>query len=421
MADKKSILEEALLDSEKIQKALNANTREILRSVAREEIDGLVKESLLTEVGFEEEEIATDDTEESPMDAEAPIEEPEIEIGSEEGGLDDMGGSEEVEPEMGQEFGMGADALGGDDMDMTAASDDDVIAIYKKLSGEDEIEIVGDDIHLNVSEPGEYVIKGAAGTGDEMDAEMGADDDLEEIPMGDEAGEEMGADDVDYEISMDDEEGSEMEPEMDDAGGEEIPAEEPTDEPATDDEEEIDEQIATNRVAQNRAGGNLTQIKGPGAKQGASLSESIKKELVLEQKKYNTLLTETNQLKVQNEEFRKALKKFRSMLIETVVMNANLTYVTRLISENSTTKAEKDSIIKRFDAHATTLVESKRLYKTIASELSSRKPISEAVGNKIIKEASTSTSKQLNESTAYVDPSTQRIKDLINRVENKNN
>jgi hypothetical protein len=33
-------------------------------------------------------------------------------------------------------------------MDMTAASDDDVIAIYKKLSGEDEIEIVGDDIQF---------------------------------------------------------------------------------------------------------------------------------------------------------------------------------------------------------------------------------------------------------------------------------
>jgi hypothetical protein len=30
--------------------------------------------------------------------------------------------------------------------------------LYKKLSGEDEIEIVGDQIHMNVSEPGEYII-----------------------------------------------------------------------------------------------------------------------------------------------------------------------------------------------------------------------------------------------------------------------
>ena len=54
MADKKSILEEALLDIKNIQSALNANTKEILRSVAREEIDGVVKESLTNEV-YEEE------------------------------------------------------------------------------------------------------------------------------------------------------------------------------------------------------------------------------------------------------------------------------------------------------------------------------------------------------------------------------
>jgi uncharacterized protein (DUF1697 family) len=416
MAEKKSILEEALLDKEKIQRALNANAREILRSVVKEEIDELVKESLLTEEGFEEEDIATDDAPETPeVGAETPAAEPEVEIGDEEGGLDDMTGSDEVAPEMGQELGMGASALGGDDMDMTAASDDDVIAIYKKLSGEDEIEIVGDDIHLNVSEPGEYVIKGAAGAagaGEEIDA------DLEEIPTGDESG-EGGEDDVDYEISMDDEtEGGETPEVGAEAGAEEAPAEKPAEEPATDDDE-IDEQISVNRVAQNRAGGDLTQIKGPGAKQGASLSESEKKykALLAESKK---LKTENEEFKVQNEEFRQALKKFRSMLIETVVMNANLTYAVRLISENATTKAEKDNIIKRFDSDATTLVESKRLYKTISSELASRKPISESIEGKLTKGATTSTSKQLNESTAYVDPSTQRIKDLINRVENKN-
>ena len=36
-----------------------------------------------------------------------------------------------------------------------------------------------------------------------------------------------------------------------------------------------------------------------------------------------------------------------------------------------------------------------------------------------MKEVTTSISKQLNEATAYDDPSTLRIKDLIARVENK--
>ena len=87
--------------------------------------------------------------------------------------------------------------------------------------------------------------------------------------------------------------------------------------------------------------------------------------------------------------------------------------------EHSTTKSEKQNIIKRFDEEVSNLVESKKLYKTIANELDTRKPISESVENKLIKTTTTSTSKQLNESTAYVDPSTKRILDLINRVEHK--
>ena len=55
----------------------------------------------------------------------------------------------------------------------------------------------------------------------------------------------------------------------------------------------------------------------------------------------------------------------------------------------------------------------------ISNELETRKPITESLENKLIKESTTSTSKQLNESTAYVDPSTQRIKDLISRVEKR--
>ena len=87
--------------------------------------------------------------------------------------------------------------------------------------------------------------------------------------------------------------------------------------------------------------------------------------------------------------------------------------------EHSTTKGEKQNIIKRFDEEVTNLKESKKLYKTISNELETRKPIAESVESKIIKEAATSTSRQLNEATAYVDPSTQRIKDLINRVEKR--
>jgi hypothetical protein len=73
--------------------------------------------------------------------------EPEMGLGDE-AGEDGLSGLEDsqVAPEMGLETGM--DGVRWNDMDMTAASDDDVIAIYKELSGEDEIEIVGDDIQF---------------------------------------------------------------------------------------------------------------------------------------------------------------------------------------------------------------------------------------------------------------------------------
>lgn len=427
MEVKKSVIEEAMLDAKKIQEALKANTREILRSVAREEIDELVKESLLKEDDFEEEDVNTDDGAESETDITTePDAETEIETKDDAHGEDfdvddqDLGDSKEVAPEFGQEDGTDASAFDGEDLDLTAASDDDVIAIYKKLSGDDEIEIVGDDIHLNVSEPGEYVIKGAANSeGAESEEDVNLDD-YDEVS-------DEPEDDIDYEIEL----GDDVEDETDEDGSEAIDDtsdKTETNEPESaeaeteaEPDEEIEEQIATNRVAQNRAGGDLTKIKGPGARQGASLSESDKaKKIVTESAiKYNKLLTESTKLKTENEQFRKALAKFRGMLTETVVFNANLSYVTKLFMEHSTTKDEKKNIIKRFDEGVSNLKESKKLYKTIVNELSLRKPISESIEDKLIKEGASGSSKQLNETTAYVDPSTKRIIDLIHRVEKK--
>ena len=131
------------------------------------------------------------------------------------------------------------------------------------------------------------------------------------------------------------------------------------------------------------------------------------------------MLTEAKELKGKNGEYKQALKQFRTMLAETVVFNSNLTYVTKLFMEHSTTKNEKEGIFKRFDNEVSTLKESKKLYKAIASELGSRKPMNESINNKIEKEVNSGTSKQLNESTVYVDTETSRIMDLIKRVDKK--
>jgi hypothetical protein len=336
---------------------------------------------------------------------------------------------------MGDEMGMDTDVLGGDDMDMTAASDDEVMAVFKKMTGSDEIEIVGDEIHMNISEPGEYIVKmaGGAPAGGEdlgMEPEMGGEEGLDGLE--DMGGDEEGPEDVDYEIEMGDDE---EEPAGDEFGGEEK-EEEP--EMGGDEEEEeeenleegemIDEKIqvgkgrnvTNNKTTIRGAGGDANNVDAPNITAPNRTNESIqaKKMLVETANKYNRLLTEAMKLKAENEEFRAALKDFRTKLVETVIFNSNLTYATKLFLEHSTTKSEKDTIIKRFD-EVTSLTESKKLYKTIAGELRTRKPISESLESKIIKESTTSISKQLNESTAYVDPSTKRIMDLIKRVENR--
>jgi hypothetical protein len=418
MADKKSILEEALLDINHIQNALNANTKEILRSVAKEEINGVVKESLEEEI-YEEEDM--DETmDEATEEVEETMDE-SMEEGSymEEEDLDEEG-----------EFGMD-DMESSEELDMTDATDDEVIAIYKKMSGNDEIEIVGDELRLNITEPGEYVVKlnGAEDMGgedmeDELELEpaddmLGGEDeeDMEDMEDTDEEGEEG---DYDYEIEMDDEEGMDDEEDMEDMEDEEVMNDEEDMEDSEEDEEEIEESLGYTRGYAGRQGARKNGAAHLPKPKAESVNEAIAaRKLVSETaKRYNALLTEATKLKSENNEFRTALKEFRTKLVETVVFNSNLTYVTKLFMEHSTTKGEKDTILKRFD-EVSNLKESKKLYKNIANELESRKPISESVENKIIKEATSGVSRQIVENTAYVDPSTKRIMDLINRVEKR--
>lgn len=401
MAEKnKSIIESALLDAKRIQEALNANTKEILRVVAAEEIDKLMKESL-------EEDYVEEDADEAAEDemegAEETSTEDEVELGDESDDEIEMDDDTEFEVEIpdgelemdseedlaGDDLEMDADAFEDDEMDMTGASIDDVISVYKKLTGNDEIEVVVDDesndINLKVNEPGEFIIK--------QDETESFDD------------EEMMEDETMYEIEL----GEDDMPEA--------PSEEETDaNQVYENEEELVNEVDGEESNEEETVDETRYVGGKNkyvatAHTNAKLQESTAK--------YNALLTEAKDLKSKNEEYKQALKQFRTMLAETVVFNSNLTYVTKLFMEHSTTKEEKQNILKRFDNEVSTLKESKKLYKTIASELSSKKVVTESVEKKLNNELSSGISKQLNESTAYVDKETQRIKDLMGRVEKR--
>ena len=370
MSDKKkSVIEEATLEYEKIQQAMNANTKEVLRSLMAEEIESFVKETM-TEADFEEEEIEDDSAATEAGEEEFEIEDSEEETEK----MPEIGDSEEeneempeistdikmgteIEPEMTNDYEMSPSI---DTINMMDASDEDVISVYKKLSGEDEIEVVSDN-EVVITDPksgSEYTV--------EINGKKG--EDVEESF---------------YEISMDEEEMST------EGYKEEMPTEGY--------EEEVTE--ATR--------GGLPKQKG-------SKSPAMKESVSIE--KYNAIVKE-------NKEFKKILADFKTKLVETVVFNSNLTYVTKLFMEHSTTQPEKQNILKRFDNDVHSLNESQKLYKTIKNELATKSNISESVDSKLNKIV-TNGSTKLNESTitkskGYADESTKRIIDLFKRVENK--
>lgn len=81
----------------------------------------------------------------------------------------------------------------------------------------------------------------------------------------------------------------------------------------------------------------------------------------------------------ENKELKGFATKINKKLQESAVLNASLAKVVRLMTENATSKEEKDNIVKRF-SEVETIKECNKLYETISEELKSRKSVS---GSKI--------------------------------------
>ena len=407
---RKSIIEEALLDAKSLEDALKANTKEMLSAHMSKEIESIVESSLREQ---DEETIELDDIElegsaddeedvelnldnELTDDSEEESEELEMDVmdfpddGEEMADVEldldtdlDLDGDEgeelefDLEP-MGMELGMGDDVL-----DMTMASDDEVVTVFKKLGPDDEVEVVkdADGIHLTDNETGaEYYIK-------ESLEEMNEDDEVcEDCPTNE--------DEIVYEIEMNDDE---VITDEDDSMENETPMEE-------------DHTLARTKGRQRKGGHRNRQTSESRNTRKSVVRRKPKTETVSETK----MMKEYKELKSKNNEYKKALNVFKDKLNEVALFNTNLAYVNRLFTEHSTTKKEKMEILKRFD-NTDSVKESKSIYKVIKSELDRKTPISESVENKVNKSVKSSKS-DLNESTAYVDPQISAIKDLMKRI-----
>jgi len=399
----KSILEQALLQVQTLEEAVKQNAKGILASTMKQELNDLLKES--EDEGnnespeVEEQDVPEIGDEETPTDDEESDEiadEPE----SDEEGEDEMGADDEEEipaddeempadDEMGDEDEMGADDEEGEDvLDMTSASDAEVLKVFRAMKPDDGIVVKkeGDKISLNVDDE-EYIIKlGDEGMGlnedwneSNVDTSMLEDDDIE---PSDEDG-------TVFEIELDEEEKDVIEPV----------------------EGKVKKVEATEaaRTKTNRHGDKNDQNRT-----GLSAKNVFKAGTVTNEE-VSTLKKQVQVLREKNEEYKKALVLFKEKLNEVATFNANLAFATKLFTEHSTTKQEKMNILKRFDS-VSTIKESKNLYSTINSELDNKKPMTEAIVDKITSNPTTSSTEVLSESKAYENPQFRRMKDLMNKI-----
>jgi hypothetical protein len=466
----KNLVEEALIQIQNLEEAINENAKEILHSTMKEEISELVKESMKNEAE-EEDEFEVEDEMESEDDSEEEEDEFELEDESEE---DE---SEEEEDEFGTEDDEDSDKMfdmlnlsdmsGDDDFDSMGIQDlsdesmDTVLKAFKEMKPTDTFEIKkdGDFIHLK-DEEDEYLIQTES-----KEEEFEMDDFNEEV-------EEEEVDEIVYEIEMDEaEETDEMYSEMYSEENEEYMTESAQlvgmskgFKSETKESTKAkgmgmgspNKKIYSNKP--NMEGGfktvkkNANKTMGTGKpkfefKEGdtfemTSRTPKLSKEEAKEASRTygmgwrdgalkkgaragqnqarlytESMVEELEMLKVKNEEYRKALNMFRDKLNEVAVFNSNLAYATRLFTEHSTSKQEKINVLRRFDS-AETLKESKALYRTIKEELGgeSKKFMTESIEKVIDKSPQSGSAVNLIESKTYENPQFLRMKDIMSKI-----
>ena len=152
MADKKSLVEEALLQMKNLEDVVTENAKGILASTMKEEISELVKESLKREIneqGEEETDVDIDSTDD--------IEDKD--------GFDidlDMGDDDESDVDDVMGMDLDTDLEDEQPIDLTNASDEEILKVFKSMGDEDGIIVTKDDDQINLedeNEDVEYIIQ----------------------------------------------------------------------------------------------------------------------------------------------------------------------------------------------------------------------------------------------------------------------
>ena len=422
-----SIIEEALIEASQLEEAVKEVGKEVLASAMKQEIEDLIKSSLT-----EEEEV------ESPEMDSMGMETPEMpEMDDEAPEMPEMDDEEEV-------------------MDMTNASDTDVIKVFKAMGPEDSIEVTKTDNGVRFKDGDKEYILQMEGVEEMTDEEL--DEYLDEASFEDFDDLEIELDDDDevlYDIEMDDEdvypvtdgmmdEDEEFEgwmremmdednEELDEYGDEhnmstkdalekeevmyeiELSEEEEVideDEDTDEDDEDLEEAARTYGFGSKDGSRGLRKAITPN--RNYSYKNGVKVESLT--KKLSLVESELKGYKTKNEDYKKALSTLKEKMNEMAVYYTNLSYTNKLFTEHTTTKKEKFDILKRFD-NVKNINESKSLFGIITDELSSKKSISNLsdLSESVDRSLNPSSSK-LTESVVYEDPKIKQIKELMAKL-----
>lgn len=419
-----SIIEEALIEASQLEEAVKEVGKEVLASAMKQEIEDLIKSSLTEEEEVESPEMDSMgmETPEMPEAPEAP-EMPE---------MDDEEGEEEGEEEV---------------MDMTNASDTDVIKVFKAMGPEDSIEVTKTDggvrfkdgdkeyilqmegvEEMTDEELDEYLDEASFEDFDDLEIELDDDDDDDVYPVTD------GMMDEDEEFEgwmreMMDEDNEEL-----DEYGDEHPMstkdalekeevmyeielseeEEVIDEDEDEDEDDEDLEEAARTYGFGSKDGSRGLRKAITPNRNYSYKNGFKVESLA--RKLSLVESELKGYKTKNEEYKKALSTLKEKMNEMAVYYTNLSYTNKLFTEHTTTKKEKFDILKRFD-NVKNINESKSLFGIITDELSSKKSISNLsdLSESVDRSLNPSSSK-LTESVVYEDPKIKQIKELMAKL-----
>ena len=427
--DKNSIVE-----MEQLAASITAGTKNTLRDILSEAVSNYLREEVLNEDDKESEEedetltkssdvLKSDETSDDANDAEEALEKvDDVDIDTVDDTDDDVAESEGDEWTDFDEYKIGDDE-GSEEYDFTNETNPEtLVKVFKLMKNDDQVSVVkdGDKVSIKDNEVGtEYVI--------ELDCESleNNEDNNTEFTMAESLGYTDNYQDEDpiEGLSMGDtpkntkdwHKGVPTDTKKPWAGKGsnkpyeqvfEITLNDDVDVESDDMEEPIEENATTSKYQQRR----MVKTMAPenayvqdGAHEVSQGGKMVSKNQVSEslQKKIDAALLENKQLK-------ETVAKVSKIMKEAVQVNVNLGHIVRLMVENSTTKSEKEDIVKRYSAIKTN-EDAKKLYESISSELKKSH-------STVIAEQATTTegSKKINESKIYDEPN--GVLDMMKRM-----